>query len=144
MFDLFTKNALVPLVLRLGVAVIFLYHGKDLVFGDGNEMGAAWMKGETPQPREVQMAVAWGELLGGFALALGALTRFAATGLIAIMGGAIALVHWHNGFDIRKGGFEYNYLIIVVCLALMLGGGGTLAIDGMFKRKKKSAGPTAT
>jgi uncharacterized membrane protein YphA (DoxX/SURF4 family) len=45
------------------------------------------------------------------------------------MGGAIAVVHWPHGFDVRQGGFEFNFAIIVMCLAVLLLGAGNLAVD---------------
>ena len=89
-----------------------------------------------------QALVAWGELLGGAALAVGFLTRLAALGIIAIMAGAIATVHWEQGFALHAvegpagpmpAGFEYNFALIVMCLAVVLLGGGTLAVDRVFR-----------
>jgi putative oxidoreductase len=91
-----------------------------------------------PPAAAVQLAVAWGQLLGGIAMALGFLTRLAALGLIAVMGGAIALVHLPNGFDVTKGGYEYNALIIVVCVVLVLQGGGHVAVDRFFRLRRRS------
>ncbi len=159
----FVKNTLAPLLLRLALAAIFIYHGLNLVVGytpdefvrhwldnnlnlDGggaNEWGATWMnaaaaKQQTQPPAAaVQMAVAWGELVGGLALVLGLLTRVAAVGLIIIMAGAIATVHWPHGFDLSKGGYEYNMLIVVVCLVLVLAGPGNAAVDRFFRRNRQ-------
>jgi putative oxidoreductase len=122
--------AVTPLLLRLGLAVIFVYHGSELVFDPGNEYGANWMKeSPSPQPAPVQLAVAWGQLLGGIALGLGFLTRLAALGIAIIMVGAIATVHWPKGFSLLHGGYEYNFALIVMCLPLILAGGGWLALD---------------
>src|SRR5262249_39393135 len=44
MFDHLAKNTLVPLLLRWGLAAIFLYHGGVKVTSEGNELGAAWAK----------------------------------------------------------------------------------------------------
>jgi putative oxidoreductase len=141
MFDSFTKNALGPLIIRLALAVIFLYHGQQLASAKTN-YGANWMSGEEghpAQPAAIQMAVAWGELIGGCAMALGFLTRLAALGIIAIMAGAIATVHLPHGFDLSKGGYEYNFAIIAMCLALVLTGAGTLSMDGMFVLRRRRA-----
>jgi uncharacterized membrane protein YphA (DoxX/SURF4 family) len=162
MFDAVLKNTVVPLILRLGLAAIFIYHGLDLVSQE-NEWGAAWMtramekqkekekeakqesQGESSEPEAkappapVQVLVAWGQLIGGIAMVLGFLTRLAALGLAIIMGGATALVHWPHGFDSRAGGYEYNFLIIVVCLALMLVGGGNLGVDRVFRLRRKQS-----
>ena len=84
----------------------------------------------------VQLAVSWGELVGGIALACGFLTRLAALGILVIMIGAIARVHWPHGFDIQHGGFEYNFAIIMMCLCLVLGGPGPLAVDHLFRLER--------
>jgi putative oxidoreductase len=141
MFDSFAKNALGPLIIRLALAVIFLYHGVHLCSPE-NKYGADWMPtqdGRPPQPPAAQMAAAWGQLIGGCAMALGFLTRLAAIGLISIMAGAIALVHLPNGFDITKHGYEYNFAIIAMCLALVLTGAGTLSMDRMFFLRRRRA-----
>src|SRR5262245_46873619 len=93
MFEVFAKNTLVPLLLRAGLAVIFLYHGLHKV---GREAGMAWA-GEG-LPGWQQVLVAWGELLGGVALAVGFLTRTASLGLMVIMAGGHAHVHGPRGF----------------------------------------------
>jgi putative oxidoreductase len=142
MFDAFAKNALVPLVLRFALAVTFIYHGQEKVLGQTNEWGSAWMKakpGEDPLlPTPAQLGVAWGELLGGAALALGFLTRLAALGIIVIMAGAIHMYHGVKGFSLADGGYEYNFAIIAMCLALILSGGGTFSMDRLLWRRHKS------
>jgi putative oxidoreductase len=147
MLSAFSKNTLVPLLLRFALAAIFVFHGFHKVGDPGNEWGAAWMKLPEPAspdkpapalpPAPVQLAVAWGELIGGIALAFGFLTRLAAIGIIIIMAGAIATVHGPQGFDLGKGGFEYNFAIIVMCLCLVLGGPGPLAVDYLFRFKPR-------
>jgi putative oxidoreductase len=132
-YDMMIKSTLVPLLLRLALATVFVFHGLDMI---RQEWGGAW---NPSLPWIQQMAVAWGELLGGVAMAIGFMTRLAALGLAVIMGGAIALAHWDNGFDIQVKGYEYNFVLIVLCLALIIGGPGPVAVDRIwrFRRKKK-------
>jgi uncharacterized membrane protein YphA (DoxX/SURF4 family) len=85
-----------------------------------------------------QMAVAWGELVGGLAMALGLLTRLAGLGLIVIMVGAIFTVTGGT-FASTEGGYEFNLAIIAMCTALVFWGAGRLSIDYMFRRKPKTA-----
>jgi len=134
MFDNFAKNTLVPLVLRGGLAAVFIYHGLDLVSKEG---GAAWNPNLSVP---AQLVIAWGQLIGGIAVAVGFLTRLAALGLAVIMGGAIYTVHWEHGFDIRDHGWEFNFTLIVICVALILIGGGTLAVDRFFRMRRKTSG----
>lgn len=141
MFDHLAKSTVVPLLLRFGLAVIFLYHGLDKVGSEGNELGAGWAKpgeGQETIPRTVQLAVAWGELLGGAGLALGLLTRVAAAGIAVIMIGGIVKVRGPQGFEL-PGGYEYNFLILVVCVAVMLMGAGTFSIDRFLRWRKRVA-----
>src|SRR5262245_7104919 len=153
--DKLAKYALAPLVLRLGLAVVFIYHAMPKVtpitkwgigWGDQMEMAPA-----------LQAAVAWGELLGGVALGIGFLTRLAALGMIGIMVGAIMTVHGKNGFAmlqmdesgkplIRDGfpviGYEFNAVLIVMLTAVFLVGSGVLGLDFWLFRRKPAPTPT--
>jgi putative oxidoreductase len=83
--------------------------------------------------------VAWGELVGGLAVAIGLLTRLAAGGLALIMLGAIATLTGANGFSLKDQGFEYNFAILVICAALILIGPGNLALDRFVRMRRKTA-----
>ena len=103
-------KTIAPLFLRLGLGVIFIYHGYGKVFGAETSLGSAW----NPElPQILQILVSWGELLGGAAILLGFLTELAALGIIVIMVGAIVTVHGKNGFGMMNGGFEYNFALII-------------------------------
>lgn len=155
------------IILRLSLAVIFLVHGLDkIVHGFG---GTAWVnemyakqpgnpsmkpKDQRDQPEEMptslrfmgtQLAVAWGEFLGGLALLIGMLTRVAALGLIAIQIGAVVLVTAPRGFHLRGGGFEYEYnlALIVMCLALIVLGAGRWSLDWAVARRRMQSVPAA-
>jgi putative oxidoreductase len=138
MFTTFSKNAIVPALLRLTLAVIFIYHGLGKVGGEGTAWGARWIASEGAPAAPVQLAVAWGELIGGIALAAGFLTRLAALGIIAIMAGAIATVHWPHGFGLQNQGYEYNFAIIMMALCLVLGGPGPFAVDRLFHFRRRT------
>lgn len=121
-----------PLALRIGLGIIFIYHGYGKVFGAAG-LGTGW----NPQgmPAIVQVLVAWGELLGGLAVLLGFLTCLGAAIIVVIMLGAIAIVHWPNGFNIMNMGFEYNFALIMMALSLILSGPGPLSIDSKCCKK---------
>ncbi len=146
MFDTMAKNTLVPLLIRIGLAVIFIFHGLDKIQRPGAEYGAAWHGSSDhsphPLPKVVQMLVAWGELVCGIALAVGFLTRLAALGIAVIMAGAIYIVHGQYGFNLRQEGgnmgFEYNFAILVMCAVLVLIGGGTLAADRFLRVRPRN------
>jgi uncharacterized membrane protein YphA (DoxX/SURF4 family) len=196
--DAATKNTIVPLILRLALAAIFLYHGAMKVLNIGpdakewdNGWGASWagkvwkeqrglprsvrdkldqLKEEAPESPDdatskkglpsreeiakvkaqletefnkasgalpetlgqvaVQMAVAWGEVAGGLALLLGLLTRIAAAGMLVIQAGAVYMVTFAMGYSTSAvGGYEYNVALGVMCLCLILSGGGACSMD---------------
>lgn len=145
------------IILRLSLAVTFLFHGLDkIVNGFG---GTAWVnemyakKADHPSQRReelrnqmqeiptsmrfmgTQLAVAWGEFLGGLALLAGMLTRVAALGLIIIQIGAVILVTAPHGFNLLGGGYEYNLSLIAMCLALIVLGAGQWSVDSALTRR---------
>jgi putative oxidoreductase len=143
------RSALAPLVLRLGLAAIVLYHGAVKLAVTGGGIG--W---DNQLPGAIQAAVAWTELLAGIALVLGLLTRLAAAGLLVIQVGAIILVtgkmgfgftgqvrpgEGETGFNFKNVGTEYNFAIIVMCVTVILLGAGALAVDHYLWRRKQLA-----
>jgi putative oxidoreductase len=122
-----------PLLLRAALAAVFIYHGLDKVSPDKG-YGTSWHP-DLAMP--LQVLIAWGELLGGVAVALGILTRYAAIGLIIIMIGAIVTVHGKHGFGMQSGGYEYNFVLILVAGALALSGPGTFSLDRVISLKMR-------
>ncbi len=135
------------LTLRLALAGVLITHGVIKLAQKG---GSNWTN---ELPEGTQMVVAWAELCGGIALGLGFLSRLAALGIIPIQVGAIALVSGpkdfiHSSFTAKEGfnfhriGYEYNFCIIMVCLAVILLGSGKLSLDhclGLWWRRKAAA-----
>lgn len=162
-----TRSNLAAIILRLSLAVIFLMHGLDkIVYYDG---GADWLNrkfGRMPEETRskpekertptqiptdltgpaVQIAVAWGEFLGGLALALGMLTRLAAFGEILIQLGALVLVTAPFGFQMHGGGFEYqfNLMLIVMCLAVLILGPGHWSVDRELAQRRTRRAPATS
>lgn len=114
-----------PVLLRLGLGSVFLYHGFGKVFGAGANLGTAWNPGMSAA---LQALVAWGEFLSGAAILAGFMVEVAALFIIIIMLGAIVTVHAKNGFGMQNGGFEYNFVLIMMALALKATGAGPWAI----------------
>jgi putative oxidoreductase len=133
MLETVAVRTFVPILLRFALAAVFIYHGLEKVSPEKN-YGLAWNPG---LPTPLQAAVAWGELLGGAACALGLFTRVAALGLAIIMVGAIVTVTGQLGFSVVKGGFEYNLVLILVAVALMIMGAGPVSLDRVIKVKMR-------
>ncbi len=150
MYQSFASRALAPAVLRGALAVVFLYHGLPKVSAD-NGYGTNWMKPQAPpanadkpqqqqndgMPGSVQVLVAWGEVIGGIAFVLGLLTRSAAVGIIILMAGAIATVHGKHGFGMQHQGFEYNFVLICIAVALLCIGPGVISLDNVIRQSSK-------
>ena len=139
-----TDDSWAGLILRIGLGSVIVAHGAQKLLGwfggfgyDGTmgfftrKMGLPWL---------VAFLVIIGESLGALALIAGLLTRFTAAGFIVIMIGAIATVHWPQGFFMnwfgqQQGeGFEYHLLVIAMSAALVIAGGGKWALDSLIAR----------
>jgi putative oxidoreductase len=126
------------LLLRVGLGAIFMFHGYLKLSVNGGSMWSDVL------PEGTQVAVAWGELICGAALALGLLSRLAAIGLTVVMVGAIILQTGRFGFVhleyLKVGparaptGAEYNVALIVMCLAVLALGSGQVSLDYLIYR----------
>ena len=134
-----TDGSLVPLILRLALAIVIFPHGAQKLlgwfggYGFKGTMGYFTSSG-IPAPLGLLAIVA--EFFGSLGLAVGLLTRVAAFGIGCVMVVAIYKVHVPNGFFMnwygnQKGeGFEYHLLTFGLCLALIIGGAGLWSLDG--------------
>lgn len=100
--------------LRLSLAATFLYHGIG-------KFPVAEFSQNFGMPLFVAWPVTIVEIVAGVFLVAGAfgreiLTRIAGLIVIVIMIGAIALVHWQNGFSVMSGGYEFQLLMLVTGL----------------------------
>src|SRR5262245_39159322 len=98
---LWTYASWSTLVIRVVLGIIFFAHGAQKVLG---WFGGYGLKGTTQSlsslgiPLPVAYLVCFFEFLGGIGLIAGLLTRLAALAIVVVMIGAIAKVHWQNGF----------------------------------------------
>lgn len=128
-----------PFITRVVLGAVILPHGLQktlgLFGGYGFSGTMGFFTGTMGTPWIVALLVVMGESLGALGLLLGFMTRFCAASLVAIMLGAVSMVHWQNGFFMnwygtQKGeGFEYHLLVIGMALALVVSGSGAFAID---------------
>jgi putative oxidoreductase len=120
--------------LRIVVGLAFAAHGAQKLFGafGGDGIGGtarsferiglrpgklqAWMAGTT-------------ELVGGSLIALGLVTPFAATALIAVMTAAALTVGLPNGFFVTNNCYEYNLVVAAALFALAGIGAGGWSLD---------------
>lgn len=130
------------LLIRLWLAVTFLGHGGQKLFGwfgGGGPSGTArHFESLGIRPGQFWAVLAGlGEFGGGVLVGLGLLTPLGALAIIMTMVVAITASTGRQGFWIQNGGYEYNLFLIIVSLALILTGPGAFALDpllGVFSR----------
>ncbi|MFC8042157.1 DoxX family protein [Nocardia sp. NPDC057353] len=132
------------LVLRLGIAAVFLVHGlDDLRTGLAT---IAEMQGEAGIPlnevsgRFVPIWLAFGSML----FIVGALTRVVAAGYVFIMGGAWIFVHASNGFYVENGGYEFVLILGAASVAVLLLGPGRFSVDHLVVERLTGSSPAAS
>ena len=118
-------------VLRVWIGVVMLTHGiKHL---RGREKTTRWLKSMGFRGADMQwIGMAFGEIVAGLFLALGAMTSIAAAGTASIMVVAYLTVHRPAGFWITARpdeGWEYVATILAGSIAIGLLGPGEWSVD---------------
>ena len=108
-------------LLRLALSAVFLYHGfpKFQMLDQMAEM--------LHMPYFVAVLVALAEIGGPAFILVGGvwkdwMTRLGGAMIAIVMIGAIVLVHGANGFDMSKGGAEYNIVLLAIALYMVIKG----------------------
>jgi len=134
-----TEPVLSLFLLRIVLGIIFFAHGAQKVlgwYGGHGLKGTVGFMASMGLPVPIAYLVCFFEFLGGIGLIVGFLTRLAALAIAVVMVGAIATVHWKNGFFMNwelapgKGhGIEANLAFLSMALAILLDGAGLFSID---------------
>jgi len=134
------------LVLRLVLALVIFPHGAQKVLGWFGGYGyTGTMQYFTTQaglPTPVAFTVLMSEFAGPMLLVAGLGTRLAAVFIAAVMIGAIFKVHKGVGFFMNwmgkqqagQEGYEFHLLVLAICAALLVTGGGAFSIDALLVR----------
>jgi putative oxidoreductase len=124
---------LVPFLPRVAIGVLFAaFYGYAKVHpASGWDFGKAFATGgDLPAP--LLYLAAWTEFLGGIALVLGFLTRWAALGILCVMVVAFLHVTWGHGY--MKWGLNVAWGAVAFCVLVM--GPGRLSFDRMLFGKE--------
>ena len=138
------------LPLRLIVGFGFIQHGyAKLARGPDDFIGILHAMG-LPAAFLLGWATMVVEIIGGMMVLIGALIPLATIPMVIVLLVAIFTVHVPNGFSSIKleavtaagpqfgpPGYEVNLLYLACLAALVLGGPGPLAIDGLIKKRSK-------
>jgi putative oxidoreductase len=132
-------------VVRMIVGLVFVLHGaqKLFVYHYAGVVALFHQIGIPAPALSAALAIA-AELGGGLLLLTGLYTRLAAVPVAFTMLVAITQVHLHAGFFAQNGGFEYPLTMLVVNLALIIGGGGAFALDNLRARQQLESYSVAT
>jgi putative oxidoreductase len=138
---------------RVALALVFLGHGSQKVFGwfgglgfDGTLELFERTMGIPPALTVMAMAA---EVLGGLGLLVGLLTRIAASAVLIVM----ILAPFLNGLYVRffmnwtgsnpGEGFEYHLLAIALILSVLVHGAGALSLDRVLAGREVAKTATA-
>jgi len=132
----------------LGVFLLRAVAGTALVWhGTGKFLSAGgwtnWMGSEAVYPSWAQAIAAVAETAGGAGIAVGLLTRFAAIGVLAIMGGALYM-HIGRGdpfVSLEGASWEYAGVLFATGFLCLLHGGGRFSLDAMFRGSRREPAP---
>ncbi|MGI9667498.1 MAG: DoxX family protein [Acidimicrobiia bacterium] len=124
------------LVLRIGLGVVFLAHGvKHLMGREKTTNWFGWLGFKAPGFQWFASTAT--ELGVGVLLIVGALTGFAAAGVVGVMAVAFWTVHRKAGFfitafmqdDVDVEGYEYVAVLALAATAIAITGPGVYSID---------------
>ncbi len=137
-----------PIPLRLIVGYGFMEHGFAKLARGPEAFAAILHAIGVPGPDIMAWSTILIEVLGGLAVILGAFVTLVALPMVALLVVAIFTVHLPYGFSSIKllsvtaagaqfgpPGYELNLLYLACLAALVLGGSGPLAMDGLVRRR---------
>jgi putative oxidoreductase len=143
-----------PIPLRLIVGYGFMEHGVAKLARGLDAFPAILQALGVPAPHFMAWLTILVELFGGLAVLLGALVPLASIPMAAVLLVAMITVHLPYGFSSIKllavtaagaqfgpPGFETNLLYLACLAALVLGGSGPLAIDGLLAKHREVERP---
>jgi putative oxidoreductase len=153
MFTRLKFSAWVPVPLRLIVGCGFMEHGYAKLLKGPEAFASILHALGVPAPHLMAWLTILVELLGGFAVLVGAFIPLASVPMATVLLVAVFSVHWQYGFSSIKliaitpngahfgpPGYECDLLYLACLVALVLGGSGPLSFELLMS---KTATPSA-
>jgi putative oxidoreductase len=134
------EAALIPPRAALGASMV--YHGLGKLREDAPQQVGGYFESIGLKPGK-QLAVATGiaEIFAGIGAILGLWTRPAALAVLVTQAFAVGKVHAKNGFDVAKGGYEFNIALMCIAGALLIAGPGMFSAHEAIERLAEGRGP---
>lgn len=113
------------LLLRITIAIIFIYHGLPKL------SKAKAMSAMMGMPAPMIFMLGMVEILASLGIAFGVFTQVSALLLAIVMVGAIGtkIMKWGVPFAaMDKTGWEFDLILLFASIAILLGGGGSIGI----------------
>jgi putative oxidoreductase len=136
--------------IRFCVGAIIVRHGFPKVFAGG----AAGLSGFLAGKLHLEPSLLWAWIVacvecgGGTLLAIGLFTRLVSVALVVEFTVIVFVVKWANGIiafaptaiqpgfpGLTAGGFEFEMLLGLCCLAFLFGGGGRASVDRLIGKE---------
>lgn len=134
--DLFIDLVRIYLGCGLVVKAIFLMSHHDYLMQMISDSDAAWLGGTV-----IAQYVILAHLIGGFMLALGIATRFAAFAQLPILLGAVFSLHLPRFANVEPRQYlEYAALVAFLLLLFGVFGAGRFSLDYLMSRKLRGMG----
>ncbi len=131
--------ALIPPRAALGASMV--YHGLGKLKGEApQQTGEHFEKMGLRPGKHLAVATGIAEVFAGGAAILGLWTRPAALAVLVTQAVAIGKVHAKNGFDITKGGFEYNVALMCIAAMMLFAGPGVISTHEGLERLAEGRG----
>ena len=131
--------ALIPTRAALGASMV--YHGLGKLKDGAPEQTGQFFESMGLKPGK-QLAIATGvaEVFAGAAAIAGLWTRPAAIAVLVTQAVALGKVHARNGYDVTKGGYEYNLGLMAIAAGLLIAGPGMFSTHEGLERLAEGRG----
>ncbi len=122
-FENHFREKIGPLVLRLALGLVCVYHGFAKIQANG---GTNW----APDLHVLwQLTIAWGEFGAGMAILVGLYCRWAAAAALLLSVGTLLWFHGARVFSQPIASLESRFLVVLCSVALLCLGGGAWAVS---------------
>jgi uncharacterized membrane protein YphA (DoxX/SURF4 family) len=122
-FDTMCKDRFGPLVLRIALGWVLVYHGFLKIMAAG---GTNWYPGI---PTGWQLFIAWAEFASGLAILVGFRCRFFSALALSVTAGTVAWLQGWSWLRLPLRSLEPTIMLFLLALALILVGAGEFSVD---------------